>query len=362
MENLQILEYLCRASAASGFEDSLIPYIVGQMEGCAERVEVDRLGNVIGWLGVDDPSAQTVMLIAHMDEVGFVVRGVQDDGLLRLWRVGGIPEKAMAGQAVAVCPEHRERVPGVIGGRSHHVTPAEQKYVVDKVEDVFVDVGMRNKADVRAAGITVGTPVTWWPFFHVTGRRVMSKSLDNRLGLFVLLEALKRLSTRDRAVNVAFVSTVHEEWSAWASITSAATVEPDMAIVLDVAIASDTPGMNALTEINLGDGPVIGTYMFHPRGPHMGTIPNPKLRKRLIGTAEGAGVRYQLGTFYGGMTDSSYMQYSGQGIPVADVGIPARYTHHPIEVGSLTDAEATLDLIERFVLELPAQLDLSRGS
>lgn len=361
-ENIELLEYLCRSSAASGFEDSLISYLVAQMREAADEVEIDRLGNVVGWLRTSDPEAQTVMLVAHMDEVGFVVRKVQDDGLLRLWRVGGIPEKVMSGQVVAVCPEGGERLPGIIGGRSHHVTPAEEKYVVDKVEDVFVDLGMRSAAEVQAAGIEVGTPVTWWPFFHITHGRVMSKALDNRLALYVLLETLRRLADSERAVNVAVVATVHEEWSAWASITSAVTVQPDMAIVLDVAIASDMPGMDMLTEINVEGGPVISTYLFHPRGPHMGTVPNPKLRQRLVQTAEDAGIGYQLGTFYGGMTDSSYMQYSGQGIPVADVGIPVRYTHYPVELGALADAAAAGELIERFVLGLPAQLDLSRGT
>ena len=360
-ENIESLEYLCRASATSGFEDPLISYLAARMREYADEVEIDRLGNVVGWLRAGDPEAQTVMLVAHMDEVGFVVRKVHDDGLLRLWRVGGIPEKVMSGQVVAVCPEEGERLPGIIGGRSHHVTPAEGKYVVDKIEDAFVDLGMRSGAEVHAAGIQVGTPVTWWPFFHITHGRVMSKALDNRLALYVLLETLRRLAGSERAVNVAVVATVHEEWSAWASITSAATVQPDMAIVLDVAIASDMPGMDVLTKTRLESGPVISTYIFHPRGPHMGTVPNPKLRKRLIRTAEDAGIGYQLGTFYGGMTDSSYMQYSEGGIPVADVGIPVRYTHYPVEIGALADAAAAGELIQRFVLGLPSYLDLSRG-
>jgi putative aminopeptidase FrvX len=241
------------------------------------------------------------------------------------------------------------------------VTPAEEKYIVDKVEEVFVDVGMRSGKDAHAAGIQVGTPVTWWPFFHVGHGRVMSKALDNRLGLYVMLGSLQKLAKRKLAVNVAFVATVHEEWSAWASITSAATVQPDMAIVLDVAIASDMPGMETLTDINLEDGPVISTYIFHPRGPHMGTVPNPKLRRRLVKAAEDAGVGHQLGTFYGGMTDSSYMQYSGRGVPVADVGIPVRYTHYPVEIGALDDVAATAALVECFVKGLPPQLDLTRG-
>ncbi|NLE45108.1 MAG: M42 family metallopeptidase [Chloroflexi bacterium] len=370
MNDIGLLRRLCEFSALSGFEDQLITFLVGEMTRYADRVEVDGLGNVIAWLNASpadinlpDGGAQTAMLIAHMDEIGFVVRKVQDDGLLRLWRVGGIPEKVMAGQLVAVCPEGRDRLPGVIGGRSHHVIGDEEKYVVDKVVDVFVDVGLRNAAEVCAAGITVGTPVTWWPFYHVSsGRRVMSKALDNRLALYILLETLRAMSARRPATNLAFVATVHEEWSAWGSITGANSVRPDLAVVLDVAIASDMPGMDVLTEIKLDAGPVISTYMFHPRGPHMGTVPNPKLRRRLLRTAEEAGIACQLGTFYGGMTDSSTMQYSQQGVAVADVGIPARYTHYPVEVASLTDVEATARLVERFLTDLPAQLDLSRGS
>lgn len=361
MPDLELLKYLCECSAVSGFEDPVISYVARHLRPYADGVEIDRLGNVIGWLRSPHPEAMTAMVTAHIDEVGFVVRKVEEDGLLRLWRVGGIPEKAMAGQLVAVCPEGHARVPGVIGGKSHHVLSGEEKLSVDQVVDVFVDVGLRCREEVSAAGITVGTPVTWWPFFHHTESRILSKALDNRLAVYALLDLARRLATLPRQVNLCLVGTVHEEWSAWGSVTSATTIKPDMAMVLDVAIASDTPGMEALTEARLDGGPVIGTYMFHPRGPHMGTIPNPKLRKLLIEVAERDHMPYQLGTFYGGVTDSSYLQYSGQGIPVVDVGIPTRYTHYPVEVASLIDTETTIRLVERFLTGLPARVDLSRG-
>ena len=361
MENLEMLAHLCGASAPSGFEDGLAGHVAEQMRAHADRVEIDGLGNVIGWLHANHDGAPTAMLAVHMDEVGFVVRRIEESGLLRLWRVGGIPEKVLTGQVVAVCPEGRERIPGVVGGRSHHVLTEDEKYVVDRLADVFVDIGFRNQQAVAAAGVEIGTPVTWWPFFHRAGERVMGKALDNRLALWVMLDVLRRLSGRPREANLALVATVHEEWSSWGSVTSVRTVEPDLALVLDVAIASDMPGMETLTEIKLDGGPVIGTYMFHPRGPHMGTVPNPKLRRRLVETAEAAQIPYQLGTFYGGMTDSSYMQYSGRGIPVADVGIPVRYTHYPVEIASLADASAAADLVEQFLDQLPARLDLARG-
>ena len=361
VENMDLLRHLCQVSAPSGFEEPLISMIAERMRSWSDQVEIDRLGNVTGWLRSQVSEAQTVMIIAHMDEVGFVVRKVEESGLLRLWRIGGIPEKAMAGQAVLVCPDGHDTIPGVIGGRSHHVLTDDEKYVVDPVIDVFVDVGLRNRTEVNAAGVSIGTPVTWFPFFHLTEAHVMSKALDNRVGLYVMLELMRRLSGLPRTVNVALAATVHEEWSAWGSMPSVGTVRPDMAVVVDVAIASDTPGMEPLTDIKLGAGPAINTYLFHPRGPHMGTIPNPKLRKRLVETAEDGQIPYQLGTFYGGVTDGSTIQYLGQGVPVADVGIPTRYTHYPVEVASLDDAEATIRLLEQFLTRLPPQLDLARG-
>ena len=361
MENLDLLRHLCQAQAPSGFEESLISMVAARMRRWTDEVEIDRLGNVTGWLRCQLSEAQTVMIIAHMDEVGFVVRKVEDSGLLRLWRIGGIPEKAMAGQAVLVCPDGHDTVPGVIGGRSHHVLTDDEKYVVDPIIDVFVDVGLRNRQEADAAGISIGTPVTWFPFFHLTEAHVMSKALDNRLGLYVVLELMRRLSELSSSVNVVLAATVHEEWSAWGAMPSARTVRPDMAVVVDVAIASDTPGMEPLTDTRLGSGPVINTYLFHPRGPHMGTIPNHKLRKRLVETAENDQIPYQLGTFYGGVTDGSTIQYLGRGVPVLDVGIPTRYTHYPVEVASLGDADATIRLLERFLTQLPPRLDLSRG-
>jgi putative aminopeptidase FrvX len=361
MSDLELLRHLCEETAVSGFEEPLISYCADFMRKYAHEVEVDRLGNVIGWLRCDSLQAQTVMVVAHLDELGFVVRRVEDDGLLRLHRVGGIPERVMLGQVVAVCPEAGDRLPGIIGGKSHHVTAQEEKYIVDRIDDVFVDTGLRDKAEVAARGISVGTPVGWWPFFHLVGDRVMSKSLDNRLALYVMLEMLEELSTDSLGANVAFVATVHEEWSAWGSITAADTVNPDLAIVLDVAVADDMPGSSAEGNIVLDGGPVIGTYSFHPRGPHMGTVPNPKLRRSLADAAEQAQIPFQLGTFFGGFTDSSYLQYRGRGVPVADIGLPTRYTHYPVEVASLRDAAAAKRLLEMFLAHKSVKMDLSRG-
>lgn len=324
-------------------------------------VQVDRIGNVIVRLPASQENAPTLLLMAHMDELGFVIRKIEPDGFLRVHRVGGVPERVLAGQAVSIHSDDGRALPGVIGLKSHHLTPAEEKYVVVPVDEVYVDAGFRTTAAVQAAGIRVGTPVTYAPYFQQADNYIMSKTLDDRLGCAALVQILETLRSESLAVELACVATTQEEFSGRAGACAAAIVEPDLAIALDVGIACDTPDLRGSGDIALDRGPIINTYTFHPRGPLIGTLPNPKLLSRLVLTARTHQLPHQLGTFFGGLTDASYVQYTGVGVPSIEIGVPVRYTHSPIEVASLADLHSTIDLLTAFIREIPLGLDLSRG-
>jgi putative aminopeptidase FrvX len=356
-----LLRRLCHTPALAGFEEPMIRLMREEMGRYTNRVQVDRLGNVIATLPAVTDSAATLMIAAHMDELGFIVRKIEPDGFLRLHRLGGIPERVLAARVLAVHTDDGGALPAVVGTKSHHVTPPEEKYVVVPVGEVYVDMGLPNAESVTAAGVRVGSPVTYWPFFEQVGDVIMSKTLDDRLGCYAMLRVLEKLAGQRLPVNVVCVATVQEEFSGRGNVTAAVTVQPDLAIALDVGVACDTPDLKSLADIALGQGPIINTYMFHPRGPLVGTLPNPKLRDLMIATARRHDLPYQLGTFFGGLTDASYMQYVNEGIAVLEVGIPTRYTHTPVEVASLRDAQTTVDLLVAFVLDLPANPDLARG-
>jgi putative aminopeptidase FrvX len=361
LERVELLKRLCSTPALSGFEEPMIRIMRAEMSRYCNDVQIDRLGNVIARVPASQPGGPTLMLMAHMDELGFVIRKIEPDGFLRVHRLGGVPERVLAGQAIAIRTDDERTLPGVVGFKSHHFTPAEEKYVVLPVENIYIDAGFRDAASVEAAGIHVGTPATYWPFFQQAGNLVMSKTLDDRLGCVALLEILETFSKESPGIQLACVATTQEEFSGRASESAAALVKPDVSIALDVGIACDTPDLRGSADIALDRGPIINTYTFHPRGPLVGTLPNPKLLARMQSTARQREIPYQLGTFFGGLTDASYVQYTGSGVPVIEIGIPVRYTHSPIEVASLDDLRRTIELLTAFIREISSDLDLARG-
>lgn len=361
MTRVDLLRELCAIPALSGFEEPMIRRMRTAMSQLTPDVRVDRLGNVIAVLPAARPDAPTALVMAHLDELGFVVRKIEDAGFVRVHRLGGVPERVLAGQSVVIHTDTGESITAVIGLKSHHVTPPEEKYQVVPVERVYLDAGFHTGMEAVAAGVRIGSPVTYAPFFNQRHDIVMSKSLDDRLGCIVLLELLEQLRGEQLNVRLAFAATVHEEFTGRGSEVAAAQLDPAWAIAVDVAIACDTPDLQDHSEIGLRKGPVINTYTFHPRGPLIGTLPNPALRDRLIATARSQQLPYQLGTFFGGLTDASYTQYLGLGVPSVEIGIPTRYTHAPIEIASLEDVDNTVALITALVRELPSDFSLARG-
>ena len=360
-EQIELLRKLCTTSALSGHEDPMIRIMREQMSRYTKNIRVDGIGNVIAMLPAAHPGAPTLLIAAHMDELGFVVRKVESDGFIRVNRLGGIPERVLAGQPVALQTDGGGSRMGVIGLKSHHITPAEEKYVVVPVDKVYVDSSFTSAAAAHESGVHVGTPITYRSFFEIVGDQIMSKSLDDRLGCYALLQVLSTLQGKPLPVNVAFVATVHEEFSGRGSVVAATSVKPDMAIALDLGASLDTPDLKGGDDIRLRGGTAITSYTFHPRGPLVGTLANPKLHAQMIATANRHGLPYQESVMFGGLTDVSYMQYEGDGIPVLEISIPARYTHSPIEVSAIGDVENTIALLAAFVQELPTPFDLSRG-
>jgi len=361
LETVELLRRLCSTPALSGFEEPMIRLMRAEMSRFSQEVLVDRMGNVIACLPASRAGGPTLMLMAHMDELGFIIRKIEPNGFLRVHRLGGIPERVLAGQAVSIYSDNGRTLPGVIGLKSHHLTAAEEKYVVMPVESVYIDAGFPDAASVEAAGIRVGTPVTYAPFFQQAENLVMSKTLDDRLGCAALLQVLEALQGESIGIRLACVATVQEEFSGRGGVSAATLLKPDLAIALDVGIACDTPDLLGAGDLALDRGPIINTYSFHPRGPLIGTLPNPKLMSRILSTARAHQLPYQLGTFFGGLTDASYVQYTGVGVPAIEIGVPVRYTHSPIEVASLKDLSRTVELLTTFIREIPFDLDLSRG-
>ncbi len=361
IESLEQLKDMCHISGLSGHEEGMIAYMKGEMSRYLSDIRVDRLGNVIGHKPGSDPVGPKVMLFAHMDEVGFMVRKIEPDGWIRLTRVGGIPEKSLPAQRLVLRGSNGD-VFGVIGPKSHHLTPPEDKYKVVEINDLYVDVGAHSSSQAEAMGLYPGAPVTYHGFFQeMAGGQFAGKALDNRGGCFVLLQVLRLLSDTPTHASLFFVGSVQEEFNIRGVTPAAYAINPDMAIGLDLAVSCDTPDLRSYSDIHFGGGPVIGHYSFHGRGTLCGLIPNPKLRQYITDTAARIGIPLQHSVFLGGLADTSYLALVREGIPAVDMAFPARYTHAPIEMGSRPDMEQLIVLLAEVLAGIDSQLDLTRG-
>lgn len=357
MERLQKLTAL---PGISGHEDAVIRYMKQHFAAGADHVTVDWIGNVIARVG-PERGAPRVMVFAHMDELGLLVRSIDGAGYLRVERLGGVPEKSLQAQRVVV---HGARgpLPGAIGTKAHHLTPPEEKAQGLSVLELYVDVGAGSKAEAESMGIRTGTPITYAPVFERLGNNLISaKTLDNRAGCWTLLRLLDRLRQAGVPPTVYLVATVQEEFNLQGAMVAAKAIEPDLAIALDIALATDTPDLTGRSEIALGKGPVIQTYAFHGRGTLAGLIPNPHLVERVANTAVQASIPHQFGVMVGGLTDASYLHLAGKGIPAIDLGFPTRYTHAPIETCSLHDLDLLVNLLHVFLSSVGTLPNLARG-
>jgi putative aminopeptidase FrvX len=361
IDRLDQLERMCHISAVSGHEDEMIAYMRGEMAHYVSDVRVDRLGNVIARKPGRRANGPRVMLSAHMDEVGFLVRKIEADGFIRLTRVGGIPEKSLPGQRLVLRGAKGDLF-GIIGPKSHHLTPPEEKFKVAPIGELFVDVGARSKAAAEDLGIAPGTPVTYQGFFQeMPGSQIAGKALDDRAGCYVLLQVLRLLAHKDIPATVYFVASVQEEFNIRGVAPAAFAIKPDLAIGIDIAVACDTPDLSALADIRFGGGPVISHYTFHGRGTLNGLIPNPRLRQYVTDVAAELRIPVQHAVFLGGLGETSYIAPLGEGVPALDLGFPARYTHAPIEVASRSDMEQLIVVLAAALEGIDSQLDLSRG-
>jgi putative aminopeptidase FrvX len=363
MNGIKLIEELTAIPALSGYEDAMIATMRGYFEKFADDVYVDRIGNVVATLrgSQDKPS---ILIFAHMDELGLVIRKIDEDGFLRFERVGGVPEKSLLGVWVEIHTDDGRIVPGLIGTTSHHVTSAESKNVVPNRLDMYIDVGCASEDEVRSLGIQVGDWITYrHSFMSLAGDRIAGKALDNRVGCALLIQVLAALAKDRPDATVHIVASVQEEFNVrgvWPVFTKLA---PDAAICVDVTIACDTPELHHLAKMEIGAGPAIGMYEFHGRGTLGGLIPHPKLRRYLERIAEEEAVPLQREVLLGIITDASFSQLLGEsGVPMASIAVPCRYTHAPVEVVSFGDVEKALHLLVTASQRFDESVDLARGT
>ncbi len=333
---MELLRKLSEAPGIPGREEAVRTLCRQALQGHAEHIEVDRLGNVVARAPGRGPK---VAVAAHMDEIGFLVSHVDaEKGFLRLEPVGGFDPRTLLAARVDVHTQDGA-LPGLIGSKPVHILTEEEKKKPIKIAELFVDLGLPgDKVNER---VRVGDPVTLRQSFLEVGNLVSGKALDDRLGLYVGLEAFARLGEHE--ADVYFVGTVQEEVGLRGARTSAFAIAPDIAVALDSTLACDVPGVQAHEQVTaLGKGVAIKVK-------DSASISHPGLVRYLVDLAEKRDIPYQMEILPRGGTDAGAMQLAREGAAVVTLSVPTRYVHSVVEAADRKDIQAAVDLLVAFL-------------
>ena len=342
----------------SGHEDRVRRDLRDRLGAIGVESRSDRLGNLVAHFPGE---GLRVMLFTHMDQLGFIVRHIEADGLIRLERLGGVPERALASQEVLICVGEGRDVSGIIANKSHHATTPSEKYQVTPYAELYVDTGLSSASEVEAAGICIGAPVVYAPqAVELSGNRICGTSIDDRAGCAVLLEVARLLKNRTSGPPVDLAFTVLEEFNLRGALPLAQSLLPDIAIQLDLMLATDTPDMEARGEMVLGGGPGMSMYSFHGRGTLNGVIPHPAMVDLFERAANAKDISLQRSAQVGVLTDLSYVQLVGEGVASIDMGFPMRYSHSARELCDLTDLVSLAKLLDAAVHQIGQKFSLNR--
>lgn len=340
--NIELLKQTCHVPGAPGYEQRIRAFILEEMKDIADEIKLDAMGNVIA-IKKGKSSDKKVMLASHMDEIGFIVTHIDDEGFVRFHTLGGFDPKTLTAQRVII--HGREDVIGVMGTKPIHVLTAAERTKAPKIQEYFIDTGL--EADEVKKLIRIGDPITRERELIEMGNCVNSKSLDNRVSVFIQMECMRALKDKEVPYDIYAAFTVQEEVGLRGATTAASGFDPDFAIALDVTLAYDLPGaapheriseLNSGTAIKVMDGRTICDY---------------RMVEFMRSTAIKHEIPYQMEILPAGGTDTAALQRDGRGGSIAGaISIPTRYLHQVIEMASKKDIQATIDLLQACLIEI----------
>ena len=329
------LEKLSNACGVTGRETQVRELMIQLLKPHADEIIVDKLENVIA-IKKGKPNTPKIMLAAHMDEVGLMVKTITKEGFIKFTKMGGIDDRILPAQKVTIYTRKGE-YPGIIGSKPPHIQKEEERKKVLSFDELFIDIGAETKEDAANQGVAIGDPIAFDVKYTQLGKdNVMGKAFDNRAGCITMIETLKLLGETE--CTVCAVGTVQEEVGLRGAATAAFGVDPDVALALDVTITGDVPGVRDTdTSVAMGKGPALTIS-------DSGLITHPKVLRWLIETAEEANIPFQLESGLLGSTDAARISITRQGIPCGTISIPTRYIHSPVGMLNLKDIENSAKL------------------
>ena len=340
MKLVEKLQKLSDAFGVAGFEDEVREVIREMIAPYVDGWEVDPLGNLIVWRGQGEP----VMLDAHMDEVGFMVRWIEKDGFLRLTALGSWDERILLGHRVVIRTRDGQKRLGVIGTTPPHLLSESERHKVVPLEELFVDIGARSREEALSLGVRIGDPATiHYPFTHIREGYVTGKAFDDRAGCLVAIEALRLTAEEKLPFKLVVNFAVCEEGGLRGARAAAYRIGPKLALALEGTIGADIPGVpEAKQPVRLGQGPAITLA-------DRSITVNPKLVRFLEAVAEEEGIPYQYKLPAYGSTDAGPIHLERGGTLAGVVSVPCRYIHSPVSTLLLSDLEATIKLVVGFL-------------
>ena len=352
-KQIKFLKQLVETPSPTGFEEPVAALVRERLGTVADEVSTDTMGSVSAVLSGTDEAAPSLMLAAHMDEIGLMVTYISPEGFLSVASLGGVDAAILPGMRVDV---HTAAGPlrGIVGRKPIHLIEPDERKAVTPLSGLVIDLGLKPKRVKKL--VSVGDPITFAVGFERFGDGMaVSKCFDDKCGVWVACRVMEKLAAAGRAAgDFIAVATTQEEIGTRGAMTSAHAMNPDVALAFDVTHATDYPGIDATKygKIVCGAGPVIA------RGPNI----NPVVFERLVAAAKAEGIPYQLEaepSVTG--TDARAIQVTRAGIPTGLISVPLRYMHTPTEVVCLDDLQATVRLIVRFARDLSADASFVPG-
>lgn len=341
MINVDLLKTICEIPGAPGFEQRIREFVLREVSPLVDEVSIDPMGNVVAVKkGKKD---KKIMVAAHMDEIGFIVTHIDDDGFIRFHTLGGFDPKTLTAQRVII--HGKEDIIGVMGSKPIHLMTAEERNKQVPISEYFIDTGM--PAEEVRENIEVGNPITRERQLIEMGNCVNSKSLDNRVSVFILLEAFRELKDQNVPFDIYGVFTVQEEVGLRGAISSAHHIDPDFGLGLDTTIAFDVPGAQSHEQVTaLGKGAGIKVM-------DSGTICDYRMVRFLKETADENQINWQPEVLPRGNTDTAGIQrYGKRGSIAGAISVPTRHIHQVIEMVHKGDIRHCIDLLRESLLRM----------
>ncbi len=337
--NISLLKEICEVAGAPGHEGRVREIVLREIKDHCESISIDKMGNVTAFR--KGKQSKKIMIAAHMDEIGFMVTHIDENGFLRFHTLGGFDPKTLTAQRVIV--HGRKDLIGVMGSKPIHIMSPEEKTKAPTLGDYFIDLGMQYEEVIKH--VAVGDTITRERELIEMGNCVNCKSLDNRLSVFILIETLKRLNEHPYDVHAVF--TVQEEVGLRGASVAAHHIEPDFGLALDVTIAYDVPGAKPHEMVTkLGSGAAIKIM-------DASTICDYRMVDFMKKTADKNKIKWQPEILTAGGTDTAGLQRNGKtGAIAGAISIPTRHIHQVIEMADKSDIIACVDLLEKCLVEM----------